>query len=133
HGGCSGVEGRERSRPGWTWILWPGGGGRKVTVSSLGISCHTKALKALTSYRGTLGKVCHGLSLPVRPRRSKRSRPSFSSFPNSVWERTSAKLRFAHRVQVPTAWRNRSFAEGRSQTEFGNEATMAATGHFGPR
>src|SRR5438552_2003692 len=66
-------------------------------------------------------------------RRSRRSRLSFSSFPHSVWERTSAKLRFAHRVQVPTAWRNRSFAEGRSQTEFGNEATMAATGHFGPR
>src|SRR5207253_8349273 len=39
-----------------------------------------------------------------------------SSFPNSVWERTSAKLCFAHRGGVLTAPRNGSFAERRSQT-----------------
>src|SRR5947209_7436210 len=33
-----------------------------------------------------------------------------ASFPNSVWERTPAKLRFAHHDEVPTASRNRSFA-----------------------
>src|SRR5262249_57501865 len=81
--------------------------------------------------------------LPVQPAkfhilmswRSRRTRlSSFSlvilvpklSFPNSVWERRTAKLRFAGRTtrrgkQVAGASPKRSFGIARSQTEFGNE------------
>src|SRR5207237_7401143 len=52
-----------------------------------------------------------------------------SSFPNSVWERQSAKLCFAHRAGVSETPRNRSFAEVRSQTEFGNESLYGAEGY----
>ena len=44
--------------------------------------------------------------------------PSFPSFPNSVWERQSAKLRFA---SGPPRDAKRSFADTRAQTEFGHE------------
>src|SRR5262245_12782957 len=65
----------------------------------------------------------------------------FLSFPNSVWELGTAKLRFAaarSRHDLELAWENllagrpkRSFGIGRSQTEFGNEergAEMTASG-----
>src|SRR4051794_40439535 len=65
-------------------------------------------------------------------------RASLPSFPNSVWERTFAKLCFAAglkagahgdtktTVQVVASLRaeaKQSFAKRRSQTEFGNEVT----------
>jgi hypothetical protein len=48
-----------------------------------------------------------------------RSRSRFFSFPNSVWERTLAKLCFA---RGRLAGRETEFRRGGSQTEFGNQA-----------
>src|SRR5690349_12412405 len=54
-----------------------------------------------------------------------RSRLDPDSFPNSVWERTPGKLCFARCTA------KRSFANGRSQTEFGNEGTREREGASG--
>src|SRR5262249_18549650 len=47
------------------------------------------------------------------------------SFPNSVWEHRLPKLRFG---PARAGGAKRSFAGGRSQTEFGNESDGASTG-----
>jgi hypothetical protein len=44
----------------------------------------------------------------------------FFSFPNSVWERVSAKLRFAAGARA----RETGFRGAGSQTEFGNQAKL---------
>jgi hypothetical protein len=49
------------------------------------------------------------------------TQPLDPSFPNSVWERSFAKLRFASRPGVKFRILETEFRKLRSQTEFGNE------------
>jgi hypothetical protein len=67
---------------------------------------------------------------PAHAGRSASSFPNSPCFHTPVWERESAKLRFA---SGPQATRNRSFAECVPKQEFGNEANREPNPRLGHR